>query len=278
MRLDDLTFQDYVALYEQAVSSIDELCSELDAGDWDKPTDCPGWSVKDHLSHVASYESFATGRAPKATADISHLSHLKPGDAVAEANEREIEARRARTPEAILSEFRDAAGARLKHLTSLSGDAVDTDISAWPWGESPTKNMMPIRVLDLYYHEQDMRRAAGRPGHMRGDVARYSFERMAKIALPRVFVKLAEAPEGSTIVWDVPEPGRLFAIASRDGRGDAVDAPADPTVRFTSDLETFLCLFGGRVSPSRAQDEGRLKVAGDRALAQKILDNITVVP
>ena len=36
-------------------SSIDQLCSGLPAGQWDLPTGCPGWTVKDHLSHLVDY-------------------------------------------------------------------------------------------------------------------------------------------------------------------------------------------------------------------------------
>jgi uncharacterized protein (TIGR03083 family) len=43
-------------------ASIDQLCSGLDARQWDRPTGCPGWTVKDHLSHLTDYQARALGR------------------------------------------------------------------------------------------------------------------------------------------------------------------------------------------------------------------------
>jgi hypothetical protein len=34
-------------------ASVDELCAGLPDSDWDLPTGCPGWTVKDHLSHLS---------------------------------------------------------------------------------------------------------------------------------------------------------------------------------------------------------------------------------
>jgi uncharacterized protein (TIGR03083 family) len=57
-------------------ASIDELCSGLTAGQWDLPTGCPGWSVKDHLSHLADYETRALGR-PAPQHEPGPLPHVK---------------------------------------------------------------------------------------------------------------------------------------------------------------------------------------------------------
>jgi hypothetical protein len=42
-------------------ASMGRLCAGLPDRDWDLPTGCPGWTVKDHLSHVIDYEA----RAPR---------------------------------------------------------------------------------------------------------------------------------------------------------------------------------------------------------------------
>ena len=36
-------------------ASVDRLCSGLPPGTWDLPTGCPGWTVKDHVSHLVDY-------------------------------------------------------------------------------------------------------------------------------------------------------------------------------------------------------------------------------
>ena len=60
--------------------------------------------------------------------------------------------------------------------------------------------------------------------------------------------------------------------------GPLEETPQAPTVRLQMDCETFLRLAGGRWTAKRAEEEGRLHVAGDRDLAERILSNMAVTP
>ena len=276
MDITSLTDQDRIDLLALAIDSVEQVCSTLSGYEWDAPTDCPGWSVKDNLSHLASFEATAVGR-PRAdqSIDVSRYPYVQ-NDFHA-INEREVEVRRPLPGEQILEEFREVTRLRLAQLPSIDQSA-DIPESATPLGFSmPARDFLLIRLSDLFYHDQDIRRAVGKPGGLDGRVARTVFERMVQLALPRVVGKAAQAPEGSSVAFHV-EGGRSFAIAVRDGRGAVVGAPRAPTVTFTSDLEAFLCLMGGRWTPERATGEGRLKVEGDDELAHRVLANLTVVP
>ena len=90
MDLDALTEHDRVMLLEQAFSSVDELCDHLGEDDWDRPTDLPGWTVKDNLSHLVSYEAAALGR-PRAPADLDVSKYPYVTSEFQVANEREVE-------------------------------------------------------------------------------------------------------------------------------------------------------------------------------------------
>lgn len=275
--LDQITPAALLDLYEQAVSSIEEVCSQLDPADWDRPTDNPGWSVKDNLAHLAHYESLAVDRPqPPEVALLEEIPHVR--NEFGRLNEAGVAARRPQPGPGILEDFRDATTQRLKDLAALAPEAWNEGKLRTPFGESPLIGFMPIRLLDLLYHEQDIRRATGRPGHLQGAVARFAFERMAAVALPRVVAKEAGAPEGSVVAFDVDPPGRSFAIEVRDGRGATIDAPGEATARMAADFEAFLLLMGGRRSPEQLRADGRLTTAGDDALAGRVLDAIVVVP
>jgi Mycothiol maleylpyruvate isomerase N-terminal domain/MDMPI C-terminal domain len=56
--------------------SIDHLCSGLADDEWELPTGCPGWTVKDHLSHLVDFEARAIGQ-PAPEHDPGPLPHLK---------------------------------------------------------------------------------------------------------------------------------------------------------------------------------------------------------
>jgi uncharacterized protein (TIGR03083 family) len=271
--LSTITDQDRVVLLEQAFSSLEEVCALLDDEQWDRPTDLPGWSVKDNLSHVAHFESTAMGMEQPPSRDIDGIAHV--ADDFQRLNELGVHARRVLPGAQILDEFRTASTQRLKTLTGLdeAGWAA-TDRS--PLGELPTRSFVAIRVLDVFFHEQDIRRAVGRPGHLDGEVARFMFARFATVSLPRVVAKQAAAPDGSVVVFDIAAPGETIAIRSEAGKGTLVPAPADPTVRLTMDFEAFLLLLGGRKTPE--QLGARLRIDGDAALAASVLDKIRVLP
>ena len=42
---------------ETTWASIQVLCADLTDAQWDEPTGCPGWTVKDNLSHLVDYEA-----------------------------------------------------------------------------------------------------------------------------------------------------------------------------------------------------------------------------
>ena len=57
-----MTDQELVDIMERVWQSIAGLCSPFTERDWKTPTDCPGWSVQDQLSHLAGSECRLLGR------------------------------------------------------------------------------------------------------------------------------------------------------------------------------------------------------------------------
>ena len=278
MRFDQMTDEDRIDLMEQAFSSVDELCTQLDEADWEKPTDLPGWSVKDNLSHLVSYEAAAIGRPPAPPLENpSRFPYVK--DDIQAGNEREVEWRRSRSGAEVLAEYREVVALRLAQLRDLDQTKPMTDGDT-PIGlkDIPWARFLPVRATDFFYHEQDMRRATNRPGHLKGAVALMVFDRMSNNSLPRFAKWLGSVPDGASIAFDVEAPGRPFAIKVNGGKGETIDAPADAAVRFGADFEAFLLLIGGRRPPSELIDQGRVTVDGDKDLANKILEQIAVVP
>jgi uncharacterized protein (TIGR03083 family) len=261
-------------MMEQAWSSFEEVASQLSAEEWDLPTDCPAWAVRDQVAHINGIEATRLGR-PRQPGDPIKAPHVR--NPMGEINEREIEGRRDRAPELLLEEYRDVTAERAKFLRSLSEDEWQGETEG-VFGRAPMAEVIKIRILDVFYHEQDIRVATARPGHMKGDVARFVFERMAS-AMPFVVGKRAAASEGQSVLFEVGDPGETFAIGVVAGRGEPlVPLPDDPTVRLQMDCETFLRLCGGRWTSQRVEEEGRLRVTGDRDLADRVLSNMAVTP
>lgn len=255
-------------LIEQEWSSIDELCSELTPKEWNKPTDCPGWTVKDQLAHMCALESMLLGEKP-APPLAENPPHVRNEMGV--VNEAGIEARRALSPEEILAEFLEVTTARLKVL----GEAGDWGAEVQGLlGRAPLREVIAVRLLDCFYHEQDIRRATSKPGHLNGDVARFLFERMKNVTA-RIVARNAQAPDGSSVAFDVD--GSRWLVQVSGGRGAIAEgAPAKPDELIKTDLEAFFMLTGGRRTPELLQKDGRLTITGD--LARRVAKNASILP
>ena len=63
--------------------SIAALCTDLTETQWKTPTDCPGWSVQDQLSHLVGSESRLLGRAaPEHTPHATRQVRIGPSKAL----------------------------------------------------------------------------------------------------------------------------------------------------------------------------------------------------
>ncbi len=252
--------------------SISELCEGLTDEQWQASTECPGWTVQDQLSHLVGGEARFMGR-PAPEHELSERPDYIRNDAGA-FNEVVVDYRRSWPGERVLAEFREVTAERLEQLRAMS----DEDLSAESWtpiGPGTVRDLLAVRAFDAWTHEQDVRRALGRPGALDGVGAAHSVQRCLS-AMPFVVGKKAGAPDGATVVFEVtgPTPATL-AVRVADGRAKPVaQAPAEPTVRLTMDTEAFTRLGCGRWDPKEALDRGLATVAGDRDLGARILGQI----
>ena len=130
------------------------------------------------------------------------------------------------------------------------------------------------RPLDVWMHEQDIRRAVDRPGGMDSPAARHTAEYLAE-GLGYVLAKRVGAGPGTTALLEL-DGSAPFAFEVNDaGRGVRLDAsPASPSVTLRMEREAFIRLAGGRCEP----EPGTVVVDGDRDLAGRILDAMATTP
>jgi uncharacterized protein (TIGR03083 family) len=248
-------------------ASIDRLCSDLPDSQWELPTGCPGWTVKDHVSHLVDYEARALGR-PAPQHEPGPLSHLK--NDLGRANEIGVDARRAKPGAAVLEEFREVTAERLVQLRQLT----EQDLAAQtmtPAGPGTAAEMLTLRVMDSWSHEQDIRRAAGRPGHLAGPVVAEALGYFTRF-LPYVVGKRAAAPEGSKVVFRIGDRDPI-AIEVAGSRARPAADTQDAAVTLTIPVATFAALVGGRSDVPADVD-----VTGDGRLGQKVLDSMNFMP
>jgi len=260
--------QEVVDKMEAVWRSIETLCATLTDEQWKTPTDCPNWSVQDQLSHLCAGEHGLLGRSP-----VSHipsdLSHVK--NEMGQRNEAPVDYRRSKSGPEVLAEFRELTAERMRVLRALSHEDFAADTMT-PIGPGTVQSQIEIRVFDAWTHEQDMRGALEQPGHLEGPVVELSIGRCAS-AMPFVVGRKAQAPDGSTVVFDVTgAAGRTISVAVEGKRAKLLEAPpADPTVRLIMEVETFARLGCGRWEPEASLHAGKVQIEGDQALGETIV-------
>jgi uncharacterized protein (TIGR03083 family) len=259
----------------QTWGSLAEVCHDLVANEWALPTECPGWSVQDQLSHLIGVERMVMGQAAPAW-DAALGQHVK--NDFAAMNEPWVAVRRAWEGDAVLAEFNEVTQQRLAALAALS-DEEWAVVGFSPVGQVPYARFMETRVFDSWVHEQDVRVALDRPGGMAGAAAEVGLGEIQR-AMGFVVGKKAAAPEGSVVRFVITDPGpaaRRFSIGVHGGRaeplpGDGADGEAGVTL--TMSAVDFVRLGCGRVEGAQAVAAGSIGVEGDAALAQAVLDNM----
>ncbi|MFM8305475.1 MAG: maleylpyruvate isomerase family mycothiol-dependent enzyme, partial [Actinomycetota bacterium] len=239
-----------VDLLEEVWARIAELTADLGEAEWKLPTELPGWSVQDNLTHLTDIEAMTLGRPRPDRMPPAGLAHVRnePG----ERNEAFVDARRSWSGADARAEFLEVTGARLAQLRAL--DAAGFGAESWtPMGPGTVRDLLPFRAFDAWVHEQDMRAALARPGGVAGPAAEAAMDRIFGTA-GYVVGKVVAPPDGTVVVIECTPPlARTVAVGVEGGRARVLDTvPPDPTVRIRVPGDRYARLACGRADPAAA--------------------------
>ncbi len=262
----------YVETWWSAVGEFGSLLERLPDDAWHLPTDLAGWDVHAVVAHTAHLEALLAG-TPHDDVEIGNAPHAV--GMMGQFTEQGVVARRGRSPHDLIDEIRTSTAAR--HAALVADPPTDPDapapglFGAIGWS---TRTLLRNRPLDVFMHEQDIRRAVGLPGGMDAPAAIHTADYLLE-SLPFSIAKKAALPAGTCVVLQVAGHAPVAAEVGDDGRGRRVDAAtATPDVRLTTDRESYLLLAGGRRTP----DPARVNVAGDAELGQRLRTSLAVTP
>jgi uncharacterized protein (TIGR03083 family) len=129
--------------------------------------------------------------------------------------------------------------------------------------------------MDAWVHEQDIRRALGKPGNQGGAAARHSLSRFVR-SLPMVVGKRAKAPDGSTVTLRITGAVQAdFHVATEAGRAKLVDSTSQPQCVINIDSEAYFAMCCGR--QFWKPGDPRVTISGDADLAGLVLSNFNVM-
>ena len=252
-----------VSLTIQAINDLTELCAPLTEQQWKTTTDCPGWSVQDNISHLVGIENMLLGKPPTAHKSPKYDYIKNP---IGEHNEHEIDARRSLTGSQVFAEWKATATERVHQLQTADAEYFAKPMMM-PTGPGTLGDFLDIRILDLWIHDQDIRRALNISGNHGGPCAEHTIDRLIR-TLPIVVGKRAAAPEGESVSITISGAvQRTIYVSVSEGRANIVAAaPANLSCAITMESTVFTALATGR----KQSTELNWTSTGDSALAQRI--------
>ena len=250
------TNTELVAAVNDVLMTTWSLARDLTEADAALPTDCPGWTVRDQLAHMVGLEQVLEG-APQPDVELPPLDYVK--NDFAAMMERQVHIRRQLPLVAICDELDGLRRRRAETLAELV-EQGDPDVEG-PFGTRRLSQSLPIRVFDLWAHEQDIRRAVGLP--VRDDCV------AAEVALERALLGWSK---GLGKQLDGVDASVTVDVTGPTPRRERFDLGAGgPTVTISGSLGDITRAFCGRQTRT-------ISIDGPEALVERITPALGMTP
>lgn len=247
------------AAWRASIAALVDLGRACSDADFARPTACPGWSVQDQLAHVASVESLLMGAEPL-SADVPDYPHIR--HEMGAFMEEGVEARRGWAGAAVVDEL-DAVLAQGESTYAAPGRTLDAPVAS-PLGEMTVGDLLTLRIMDAWVHEQDVRAALERPGGWDTGAAAV-FVEGAFARLPRLLGPVLRPGEAVLFAVTGPVAGAtgVGLLALSDEPGEVALAQLDDPGQWAGEValvplstETFTRRAAGRIPATAARGSG----------------------
>ena len=269
-----------VELFPQERKHLLELFSDLSEADWEKPTVCQGWTVKDIGLHLLGDDlGYLSGRRDHFSNPFFTNKEMQQWDSLVkninEANELWVKATQRISPR-LLTDLLALTGAQFyAYIKSLDQMAINGVVS-WA-GPNPAPIWLDTarEYTERWLHQQQIRDAV----HKRGLKERKFFHPVLDAfvrALPHTYrdVPVADITVIKLVVTG--EAGDSWYLVGEANHWSLYkEVEWQPTTIVTMDQETCWRRFtkGMRKEQARAN----MTVEGDEKLGEKMLDTVSII-
>jgi uncharacterized protein (TIGR03083 family) len=264
-------------LFPKVLDGLQALLANLSSEDWEGPTACARWSVKDVALHLLGDEVSVLSR--KRDAFAPSAGSVRNWDELValinELNERWVIAARRISPR-LLCDLLGYVGAQsCAYFKSLDPHATGNPVS-WA-GPDPAPVWLDLarEYTERWLHQQHIRDAVGKPGFKEPRFFAPVIDAFVR-ALPYTFRTL-ESAEGTAVTLAIrgDAGGTWTLLRKRDRWVLYAGGLAAADARVTIDQETAWRLFTRGIGLPEAL--ARVILAGNEALGRKVLDTVSVI-
>jgi uncharacterized protein (TIGR03083 family) len=260
-----------VVALEQVYQAMLALLRGLRVEDWQRPTPCSEWDIRQLVSHIASGTSLFEGLPQPPLREGWTTHHVG-----IHALSAELVARReSRSPQQILDELEQVTRAQLQRFRNLDEEGWRRALTTpAPPGVKTQRALANNRLLDSYIHLFDLRIALDRPLDIDAEPMALAESVAQAIGLTGWgAVKKAKLVDGSRVRLELSDPCAYIGdLLVENGRGDLVSPDPETTERVVGTAPAYLFVARGR--PRWAVQVGGIRAEG-RA-ARRLLDGYVI--
>lgn len=268
-------------LFPEERAALLELLRSLSAEQWTLATVCEGWSVKDVAAHLIADD---LGRLAWQR-DGHSASRFSPQSAetfeaelpifINRQNESWVEAARRLSPRIVIDLLKWTGAEAQAHFESLDPQAPGLGVS-WA-GERESVNWFDLarEYTERWHHQAQIREAVGAPMLYEPRLFAPLLATLVR-GVPHT-LRTLEAPEGATVAVTISgSSGGPWTVAREGERWSLYQGSSpSPEASITIDHETAWRLFTKGVTKGQALE--RAGISGDRRLAIKVLDTVSII-
>jgi uncharacterized protein (TIGR03083 family) len=264
------------ALFPEIHEELISLLKSLSAGDWQKPTVCSGWLVKDVALHILGGEiGNISRRRDGCEANVSINNWEELVTFINDWNQSWISAARRISPR-LLIDLLELAGTQMcayyQELDPFSiGGSVD-----WVGAEpAPVWLDLAREYTERWHHQQHIRDAVGRPGLKQPKYFSPVLDAFIR-ALPRTYEATNSDENTSVSISITGDAGGRWSVLRENGVWNLyTGAPDKPTAEVFVGQDIAWRLFTRGIDQDAALKQMIFK--GDQTLAHKVLGMISII-
>src|SRR5262245_37996318 len=262
-------------LFPKTLDALLDLLRGLSAEDWNKPTVCSGWSVKDIASHLLSGELgiLSRKRDSHSGGDIKTCEELVA--LINNLNDTWVKATRRLSPQVLCDLLRFTGLQVCDYFSSLDPFAMGGPVDWVDARPAPVWLDLAREYTERWHHQQQIRDAVGRPGFKQPEFFAPILDAFVR-ALPRTYEKV-EAPHGTFVALRISGDSGGRWVLSRESHAWQlyVDDNQPAAAELIIDQDDAWRLFTKGITVDQARTKAG--VIGDQPLALKALETISVL-
>lgn len=245
-----------------------QLLEGLSAADWDQPTDCALWSVRDVVAHQGSHV-FGLIRVREFLDQFNPLKardYLKKGmNSLDAANQRQVDQRAGWTPAQLIAEIRDHAEASMAGRQRFPAPLrwFRVGVPGYEGTVSVGDLIDVIYTRDMWMHRADICRATGQEMVQTAE----HDGRITALVLRELDRHLTAKLGGR---------GVIYRLTGKGG-GEWLMGGDSPSAQVTMEVLELHHLASGRIRGQQALETGLATVEGDEAVGRLAIQHTMVL-